>query len=351
MAEKVDSKLIRRYANGRYSFNDLKRMARWFENRSCHDDLKSALDQHWREFQYGKDEREKDLSQVFDRLRTKILAERNQRKSTEKLWTIYTRIAAILVLPLLIYSAFSLIRPGTHRFFLEDQWIEVVSPKGTRTHFDLPDGTRVSLNSSANLMYHADFCSNRLVRIEGEAWFDVFHDAGSPFVVQTDEIDIRARGTKFSVVSLKQEKITEVILEEGKVRLTGKDGGFSADLNPNEAFSYNKETRHGEIVGVDAGTLTAWKDGKLIFRSEPLGSVLKRIGRWYSVRFEISDKEVEEFRYRATFQDEPLDEVLRLISLTAPVEYRINERNMDKNGLYEDKVITIGLKRTKTPIE
>ena len=96
---------------------------------------------------------------------------------------------------------------------------------------------------------------------------------------------------------------------------------------------------------VDAGTLTAWKEGKLIFRSEPLGNVLKRIGRWYNVRFEIKDKEVEEFSYRATFQDEPLAEVLRLISLTAPVEYRINDRNMNENGLYEDQVITIGLKR------
>jgi ferric-dicitrate binding protein FerR (iron transport regulator) len=267
------------------------------------------------------------------------------------LWTIYTRAAAILLLPLLIYSAFSLVRPGTHRLFPEDRWVEVVSPKGTRTHFDLPDGTKVSLNSSAKLMYHADFCRNRLVKIAGEAWFDVVHDAGSPFVVQTDDMDIRVLGTKFSVVSLKEEKIAEVILEEGKVQLTGKGNTFSAELNPNEGFFYNKETRRGEIRGVDAGTLTAWKDGKLIFRSEPLESVLKRIGRWYNVRFEIRDKEVEAFRYRATFQDEPLEEVLRLISLTAPVEYRINERNMDENGLYEDKVITIGLKRTKMPIE
>ncbi|MEL7588090.1 MAG: FecR domain-containing protein [Prolixibacteraceae bacterium] len=343
MREKVDSKLIKRYANGRYSFQDLKRVARWFENPPYHDDLKSALDRHWSEFQFGKEE-QKDLSGVFERLKTKIIAERNQRTLTEKVGRIYSRAAAILLLPLLIYSAFSLIRPATHRLFSDDRWVEVVSLKGTRTHFELPDGTKVSLNSSASLMYHADFCSNRLVRIEGEAWFDVFHDAGSPFVVQTDEMDIRVLGTKFSVVSLKQEKITEVILEEGKVRLTGRDGGFSADLNPNEAFFYNKETRHGKVIGVDAGTLTAWKDGKLIFRSEPLGSVLKRIGRWYNVRFEISDKEVEAFRYRATFQDEPLEEVLRLISLTAPVEYKINERNMDKNGLYEDKVITIGLK-------
>jgi ferric-dicitrate binding protein FerR (iron transport regulator) len=345
MKEKVDSRLIKRYANGHYSFHDLKRMALWFENLRYHDDLKSALDQHWCEFQYGKDDEEKDLSLVFDRLRMKILAERNQRKVTEKIRKIYMQAAAILLVPLLIYSAFSLINRIPDRLLSGDRWIEVVSPKGTRTHFDLPDGTKVSLNSSANLMYHADFSRNRLVRIKGEAWFDVFHDAGSPFVVQTDELDIRVLGTKFSVASLEEEKITEVILEEGKVQLTGKGDSFLEELNPNEGFFYNKETHTGRIMKVDAGTLTAWKEGKLIFRSEPLGNVLKRIGRWYNVRFEIKDKEVEEFSYRATFQDEPLEEVLRLISLTAPVEYRINDRNMNENGLYEDQVITIGLKR------
>ena len=346
MKEKVDSRLIRKYANGHYSFRDLKRIAFWFDHLQYHDDLRSVLDQHWSEFLQGEVAEKKDLSSVFETLRAKIMAERNQRNVLEKFRKVYLRAAAILLVPLLIYSAFSIIDRFSSQPLPDNNWVEIVSPKGTRTHFDLPDGTKVSLNSSAQFKYQTDFRRNRLVQLKGEAYFDVVHDAGFPFIVQTDEMDVRVLGTKFSMVSLDDENIAEVILEEGKVQLTGKGNSFSEELSPNEGFFYNKETRSGKISTVDAKTLTAWTEGMLIFRSEPLGNVLKRIGRWYNVRFEILDKEVEAFRYRATFHNEPLEEVLRLISLTAPVEYEIKDRDMNEDGLYGEKVITIGLKNS-----
>lgn len=350
MKEEVNSKLIKRYTDGHYSFHDLKQIARWFEEVPYHNNLKSVLDQHWKEFRQGKTDDEKDLSLVFDRLKIRILSERSQRNTVEKFRRIYMRVAAILLVPLCVYAAFSFF-DRTFQSFLNDQWIEVVAPKGTRTHFGLPDGTRVSLNSATHFMYRADFLKDRRVRMNGEAYFDVVHNDKSPFIVQTDDMGVKVLGTKFSVTSIKEEDLTEVILEEGKVQLTGKNNSFLIQLHPNEGFFYNKKAHSGEIKAVDAGTLTAWREGMLIFRSEPLGNVLKRIGRWYGVRFEVLDKEVEQFKYRATFHDEPLEEVLRLISLTAPIAYKINNRDVNKDGLYGEKVITIGLKKKNVSIK
>lgn len=344
--EEIDVDSIKRYVSGHYSFRDLKRIAHWFEELRYHSDLRLVLHQHWNEFSRAEGQKGKDLSEIFNKLRLKVRDERDHKKALEKFRIIYMRAAAILLIPLLIYAALSLVDRFSYQSVPVRSWVEIVSPKGTRTHFNLPDGTKVVLNSSTHLLYHSDFERNRLVRLKGEAWFDVFHDVRSPFIVQTEEIDVRVLGTKFGMSSFEDEKISEVILEEGKVLLTGREKGtsFSEKLKPNEGFFYNKDTHTGEIRSINAGTLTAWKEGKLIFRSEPLGDVLTRIGRWYDVRFEVLDKDVEKFRYRATFHNEPLEEVLRLISLTAPIEYKIYDRNMNNDGIYEKRVITIGLK-------
>jgi ferric-dicitrate binding protein FerR (iron transport regulator) len=343
MKEKVDPKLIENYTRGQYSFRDLMKIAYWFEHLRYHAEIKSAIESHWYEFEAGQTENQKDLSTVFNVLKEKILAEKNQLSAAEKIYKLYARVAAILLLPLLVYSVYSI----GGRFFTHSElsWIEVVSPEGTRTHFELPDGSKVSLNGGASLQYVAGFNKNRQVKLDGEAYFDVAHQASSPFVVQTDVLDVKVLGTKFSVASLKNENSVEVILEEGKVRLEGKERSFSEVLKPNEGFFYDREARSGKIAPVDAPSLTAWKDGLLIFRSEPLGEVLKRIGRWYNVQFDIQDKQIEGFSYRATFQNEPLEEVLRLIALTAPIEYEIKDRRLNADGIYEKKVIVVNLRK------
>jgi len=344
MKEKIDSKLIQNYANGHYSFRNLKQIARWFQDSKYHNDIKSVINSYWDQFELKENHAEKDLTSVFNKLKEKILNEKKGINLKQRLISIYAHVAAILLLPLLVYSSYSLIDrvfnlPGSRNR------VEIVSPKGTRTHFDLPDGTKVSLNSGAHLKYNVNFKRNRQLSLCGEAYFDVYHDDSSPFIVHTDVMDVTVLGTKFSVASIKEENSVEVVLEEGKVQLKGKGNSFSEVLSPDEKFFYDRENKKGKIEKVDARYLTSWKDGILMFRGEPLGEVMERIGRWYNVKFEIIDPEVKAFRYRATFSDEPLEEVLRLISLTAPVEYKIKERNLKKDGRYDEKTVVVKMKK------
>lgn len=343
MKEKVDPVLIRNYTEGRYSFRDLKRIARWFQDIRYYSDIRSMIDSHWEEFGLNENHKEKDLSAVFFRLKEKILVEKDRISFGQRFIHVYARVAAILLIPLLVYSAHNLV---SRRFdsLERSPWVEIVSPAGTRTHFDLPDGTKVSLNSDTRLKYKANFKNDRRIVLEGEAWFDVFHDASSPFVVHTEALDVKVLGTKFSIVSIEEENSVEVILEEGKVELTGKENSFLEILLPDQGFFYNKGTRSGRIAAVDARYLTSWKSGHLVFRNEPLGEVMKKLGRWYNVKLEIADPELEDFRYRATFGDEPLEEILRLISLTAPVSYEIGERRINSDGQFQDKIIKVRLR-------
>ncbi len=345
MKQQVDLPLVRRYSGGKYSFGDLKKIAKYFNCIRFRKKMRNVIAIHWNEFSVDEDDQGKDLSAVFAGLKKKIQEGKKEVSLLEEASAVYVKIAAILLFPLLVYSGYMVFEKFYGQPVNNRQWIEVISPGGGRIHFSLPDGTKVSMNSGTRLKYVSDFTADRRVSLDGEAYFDVIHDSRLPFVVHTEALNIQVLGTKFNVVALSDEPTTEVVLEEGKVHVTGNHESFFADLKPNEGFYYNKKLHEGKIKRVDASELTAWKDGLLIFRSEPLVEVLTRIGRWYNVRFDIQDKEVESFRYRATFHDEPLEEVLRLIALTAPVEYRINERKMNKNGIYDEKRITIKLKK------
>lgn len=339
MKEPIDYKILHKFVLGKYSLKDFKLVSRWFEDKNNEEDLKFAIQQHWYEFSEDFAGNEKDLTSVLDQLKQKIAKERPVVHFRKRIQKFYTRAAAILLLPLLLYSVYSTLQkvPTPEISAL----VEIVSPNGARTHFRLPDGSQGWLNSGSILKYETDFQENRNVELIGEAWFEVAPDKKKPFVVETPHLDVQVLGTKFNVAAFPDEKVTEVVLQEGKVKVNGFNGTFTVDMKPDEKFTYNKDLQSGTVQTVNADQFSSWKDGLLVFRNEPLSEVLKRIGRWYNVEFLLTDPEIAKFRYRATFQEEQIEEVIRLISLTAPIKYSFNKREMGDDGVFKKRIITI----------
>lgn len=338
--EKVEKPLLRDYTRGKYSFKEFRRIVRWFTDSSNHNELRNSMEEEWNENIQWEATPEKDLTHIYELLQLEMAESGKKRITRERCLVWYSRVAAVLLIPLLVYAAFSIFQRPSFNDMMGTP-IEVLSPMGGRTHLQLPDGTKVSLNSGTRLTYNSMFAKNRKVSLAGEAFFDVTHDPDHPFTVETMGLGLRVLGTRFNIAAFDNETTTEVILEQGKVEVTGNDGSLVRTLAPDEKLTLDRTQNKWEVSQVDATNLTAWKDGVLIFRSTPLSEVLTRLGRWYNVRFIIHDKEIETFRYRATFREEPLEEVLRLISLTAPIEYEISNRQMGTDGLYNEKVIHI----------
>jgi ferric-dicitrate binding protein FerR (iron transport regulator) len=92
---------------------------------------------------------------------------------------------------------------------------------------------------------------------------------------------------------------------------------------------------------INARQVNAWKDGLLVFRNEPLSEVFRRLGRWYNVKITITDDQIKRYKYRATFRNEPIEEVIRLIAMTLPIEYKIQKRAYDEQGIYAVREIVI----------
>lgn len=280
---------------------------------------------------------EVELEYLWDQLDSNI------KKSDGKLishtftsW--FARIAAILIIPLIITSLWLYFNPIEVETTAS---ATIVSPLGARTQFTLPDGTIGWLNNGSSLEYKSDFNRQREVELVGEAYFEVVKADHKKFVVNTSDFSVEVLGTKFNVSAYEEDMESSVVLEEGKVRIKNSRSGISELLDPDERFSLNKSSKTALITKVSANDFTVWREGQLKFRNEPLREVLKKIERWYNVDLLLTDQKLLNYRFRANFQNEPIEEILRMISITTPISYTIEERLINNKGTYKKKRITI----------
>ncbi|ARA94143.1 hypothetical protein AWN76_013920 [Rhodothermaceae bacterium RA] len=179
--------------------------------------------------------------------------------------------------------------------------VTVTVPPGTRHHLDLPDGSRVELNSGSRLTYRRGFASlpgrpaeERRVSLHGEAFFDVVPD-GRPFVVETFNARIDVLGTRFNVRAWPgpAQPETRVTLEEGRVRLTDPAGTSALVLS--EPGQTARLTATGPapvpapVPAVPLPDALAWRQGGFVMNREPTPAVLAEVQRRFGVRIEVDD--------------------------------------------------------------
>lgn len=209
---------------------------------------------------------------------------------------------------------------------LSEAYNEIQVPYGEKSTITLYDGTKVWLNSGTSLKYPVAFSSNqRNVFIEGEAYFEVAKDKKKPFVVHSGVMDVLVLGTKFNVYSYPEDDLLCTTLEEGSVNvsLPGTDKKFT--LKPGEQFEYSKSKKSPQLFKVDTRLFTTWKENILRFENAPLFEILKKMERWYNVKFIIDEKINTSERYTTTIKTESLSEILKVLSLTSEMKYQINE--------------------------
>jgi len=259
--------------------------------------------------------------------------------------TISQRIAAVLLLPLLVYSGYQTMQNLSLKKQKKDFVVmqTVSSRQGMVAEFSLPDGTRVWLNSGSELEFPLLFPSDkREVKLKGEAFFEVAKNSRQPFRVNTRDLNINVSGTSFNVISYEGEVQSEVILIEGKVTLSSDGDKINkelGELEPGHRAVYTAESQTINISKVDPEKYIAWLDGNLVFQDDSMTDVVKRLGRWFNVDIVIEDAEINEYIYKATFRNENLKQVLDLLKLSAPIDYRIVESKAMPDGEFTKRKV------------
>ncbi len=332
-----------------------------------------------------------NLTRIKEDIRT-LPVESSSNLSFRYVFRNIARIAAILLLPILGYLSWEIY---SQKMWVKNQselvYNEIICPLGARSKFQLPDGTKGSLNNGSRLKYPIKFTGkSREVDLIGEAYFDIPHDKKRPFIINTAGLDVKVLGTRLNVYSYPEEGYQEFTLESGAVELIHRESNQEipvARMKSGQHLIYRfdeevidvaslKSDRKPVIIddrenldkflnvmqkgqravyklnGGDINIIideteqyTSWKDGKLVLRNDPMPRLLKRIERWYNVKFNIIDESIKEYTYWATFEEENLEQVFKLLSLTGPIKFEKRPREKMADGTYKVQEIDVLLNK------
>ncbi|TRX66062.1 FecR family protein [Carboxylicivirga sp. M1479] len=259
---------------------------------------------------------------LFKRIKEAIWIERNkvaQRKIRIYGWA--AGVAAVLVVALLVSNIIFYQHFDTSKLASQHQTIS--TPYGAKTNIDLPDGSSVWLNSGSTITYPVNFGNRRTISLTGEAFFDV-KKSNSPFVVSTRDGDVVVKGTSFNVRAYPDEEIYETTLVEGVVDFKPKSGTEVLTLEPGDQL--RKVSEGFRIEEVDTKYSTSWMEGKLIFNREAFPTLITKLERWYNVKINYKDSELDKLWYSGTIEMESISEVMNMISMSAPVTYSFDRK-------------------------
>ncbi len=329
MNEKLS--LLKRFFKNRYSradYLELKEMT--FSEQT---NIEELMQQHWEEYQPEANS-SKNLKKILKTINQKEI------NSSKRIFTTFSRVAAVLVLPLLLalgylYSEFNEYLSQQHVF------VEVASPVGGRTSITLPDGSTVWLNGDSRVRYPAVFNEDRRVEVSGEVFFKVKSNLENPFFVGAKDVFVKATGTEFNVLAYDEEPGVSVILKEGKVNFLDDSQKHIKRILPGHQLRYNNDTKEYRYTEVNAEDYSQWINGKLIFKETPFSEVVSRMKHWYGVDIEVKDKELYDLHFKATFDEEGIEEALKLLQYTATFNYRFEKREIKEDGSYKQTKIYI----------
>lgn len=173
-------------------------------------------------------------------------------------------------------------------FFLrsgEDGFQKVSFKEGIDNIYTLPDGSVVRLNAFSTLSHPPAFdADKRVVKLEGEAYFEVEADPAHPFFVETPHGEVRVTGTIFNVRAYKKEKFEEVYVKHGKVSFRPRSGEYSELLEEGGKRAHlQKASRKLQMLTEPLAAPLYWTQGKLKFRNTPLREVFKVLEEYFLV--------------------------------------------------------------------
>lgn len=312
----MDKKLLQRYIEGNVSTEEIESVVNWLDKS----------EENVREYMA--------LHKLYDiSILNKQAYNQPTRSSKKRIFPFRT----IIYESLKIAAIFLIVWIGIKKYTDKpEQPLQPIAyqtlyvPAGQRAQLTLSDSTTVWLNAKSKLIYPTNFEKDkRIVKLEGEAYFDVTHSDKQPFIVKTDKMDIEVLGTSFNVTDYADYNMHEVSLLKGSIKLktSSLPQGYIVKVD--------------ECVKIDEGKIKVstiknhdhfkWKEGLLCFDNETVESIIQKLQLYFDVRINIAKStKLLKLRYTGKFRvDDGVEQVLKVLQLEHGFSYtRDNEQNL-----------------------
>ena len=276
--------LEQKYRNDNLTPEELKRL-REEVNSASNARLEDSLRETWEAAEVSPAD-----TLCLDELKAKIDKRLFSAKHIVPLYWKVLRIAAAVLLPLLIIATGYLYQENTT---LSHQDFVATTSEGEQVTLSLPDGTLVTLNAHSRLSYNlSDYNSDeRRIEFDGEGYFQVAKNPSSPFSIVAKGLSVSVLGTTFNLRARSSDATAELALEEGSVCFRAFKTGQNVILSPNQKAVLDQ--KQGTLTVEEERHVTdasAWRRGELVFRNVPFAEVLEEIEEAYQVSIVIEMK-------------------------------------------------------------
>lgn len=309
--------LIEKYLEGNASPTEIEELCKWIRNND-------SLDR-WmmREIEKCDSSLDKEVyDRLYSRIKEAIDSREEKTRSKRIVFTRLIRWAAIICLPivaaLITYELLSTPTPDTLPLI-------VSAESGERAKVQLPDGTQVNINSASQISYPQNFGSKeRVIELDGEAYFEVTPDKERPFIVKAAGLEITVLGTSFDISAYKDDPDVSVVLLTGKVNVTSTQG--RCVMQPDEKLVYNKQTGLMTVGKVYSKEYVEWTNGNLRFENESLEDIVKILSRVYNVKIVFNqDFPKEKYFFTGSIGSGGITNALDILSMTSALHYEVRD--------------------------
>ncbi len=280
------------------------------QNRDVNKDL---LQQLWRLSGTYRSSYEPDIETGLANLKARIKKDQQipaPRKAIPFLRRQWVGRAAAVV-ALLIAFGFML-----NLFTNKTENVNIKTSESLVENYSLSDGTTVWLNKHSALSFPKEFSENeRVVQLEGEAFFQVANKLNQPFIVRTAESEVRVLGTAFNLRAYAHEKKISIEVEEGSVNFSDLATYQKHNLKAGDKLSFEKEKKVFSNKGAISWQDLAWKKKKLHFADTPIEEVVSYLQTNFQVNVVIESGDIETCLFNASFVDNEPESILKQLEL------------------------------------
>jgi transmembrane sensor len=305
-----------------------------------------ALVETWFESHYGQKSRmlsRNEEASVFEDLDARIAAMLTENQTAEsasnaneepaairKLNFRWMQVAAMFLA--LLGSGLLIRNKFSKKAVLPETFTEIRSLKGEKKEVTLKDGTTVFLNSGSSVFVSSRFdAQKREVKLIGEAFFQVHHNARKPFIIQSGKLQTTVLGTSFDIKAYPEDEHVKVSVATGKVKVEKPDAKtqlFAKALTHNQALVYDKVKDSHHLTKVNVDSISAWRTNHLNFDNASYEEIARMLSRWYNLEVTLNANHHDTKRYTLSFYNEGPDKVLNVLSALTGMTYTMNGRKV-----------------------
>ena len=249
-------------------------------------------------------------------------------KSSRSVFFTPLRLAAAVLILISVSAVVYLMLPKPS--IADDAWITKNSNEEVYT-LPLAEGSAIVLNKKSTLVYPKEFNGQtRTVKLTGEAFFDVAHNATQPFVVHCDEVSIKVLGTAFNVNCVKDKTIIETQVTRGKVMMYTSYKSINIDAG--WIGRYDRTSKQLSLRKAHTENHVGYATHTFTFEDASLKEVTHDLSNSFGVTFVFENEKLKDCGLTTTYNNKPLNFILDVIAESLNLKYRVEGNTVYLSG-------------------